>query len=382
MDVDDQQVRPEDGSGVPEPAPGQPDKTSEPPEASEQGKAPSDPGPAPSRARGRTALIVVVAVIALAALGAAAWIYADTVGSQRVAVERLDRATTLVEQADGVVLDLDEIVRAEIDETTQERAEDVAGRVPDAIADLEEAIELIDAAQEDLPERDVAYALALRDSGSARLEMLAVADPILEANRKAAAAIGPANAGWEAIIDADELSNEAAEEYSKLTEAGVERSTELADEAIGRIEDARTYFSEAATAFPEVDFGPYDEYCEKKLEALEISKEADAAWLADDIAEANRLGARYNEADQELTELAEEFPSAPAILIANAFESLAADPMEAYFEARARATAADARLREVTDQPESEPEEDESGEDGGVQDDEGEPNGQGGTDEE
>ncbi len=318
--------------------------------------SPAPPPEKPQR-KGPRALIVIV-MVALIALGVAGWVYVETVGTQRAAVERLDEATRLVESADTVVLDFDEIVRAEIDAATSQRAQEVGEQVPDAVAELERAVELIGEAREDLPSADVAYALALRDSAAARLEMLEFADPILEVNRKASAALGPSAQGWELIVESEELSMEAATEYSKLTREGVERSTELAGEAIAKVSSARELFSEAATAFPEVDFAAYEEYCEKKLAALEISKQADAAWLAGNIAEANTLGTRYNEAEQELAGLAADLPSSPAILIAAAFEEFATEPTAAYFEARARATAADARLRETTGQPTPEPEAD------------------------
>ncbi len=307
--------------------------------------ATATPPPAGPPRRGSRGLIAAVAVIAVVALGVAGWMYLSTAGAQRAAVERLDEATALVEQADAVVLDVDEIVRAPIDEGLGERASEVATQVPDAIAALDDALALIAEARPDLPSGDVAYAVALRDSAEARIEMLELAGPILEANRKASVAITASTAGWDLILEAETLSTQAAQEYSKLTREGVTRSTDLANEAIAKTNQARALFSEAATGFPEVDFSAYVEYTEKKVAALEISKQADVAWLNGRIADANTLGAQYNQAEQELAQLAAALPSSPVVLVAAAYEQVATAPTEAYFEARARATAADARLR-------------------------------------
>lgn len=300
------------------------------------------------------ALVIVAATIAIVALGIAGWMYYEITTAQRAAVELLENATELVESADAVVLDFDEVVRAEIDSEMTTRVAGVADRVPGAVDDLEEALDLIAESLEDLPDDEIAYARALESSARARLEMLEGADTILDANRKAAAALGPATEGWDLLLESNQLSREAVEEYNKLTRESVTRSAELTREADTKIREAKTLFSEAATGFPEAELSTYIEYSDAKIAALEISKQADEAFLADRPAEANTLSERFNEAERELAEKAAELPATPAEPIAAAYESLAGAATEAYFQARARATEADARLREVGDPPDGE----------------------------
>lgn len=279
--------------------------------------------------------------------------YYENLTTRRLAVERLDEATALVEAADQVVLDVDEVVRAEIDAEVGEQATEVAPRVPGAIDELTEALALIEEALRDLPDEELAYAAALEASAKARLEMLEQAEVILKANEKAAAVLEPATNAWDLVLEAEELSSEAVDEYNKLTREGVTRSSELTAESREKVVKAKGLFSEAATGFPEADLADYVEYCDAKLNALEISKQADEAWLAGRPEEANRLGEEYNQAETELVERVEGLPASPSEPIAAAYEELAGEATEAYFEARSRATEADAYLREIAGEPDS-----------------------------
>ncbi|MFU8890912.1 MAG: hypothetical protein ACNA76_04525, partial [Anaerosomatales bacterium] len=263
------------------------------PPATAQAPTPPPGGPR----KDLTAVAVVVAGIALIALAIAGWMYYETTTAQRAAVDKLEDATALVESADAVVLDLDEIVRSEISSELVTRTVEVADAVPGAVNELEEALALIDEALEDLPDDEIAYARALQSSARARLEMLEYAEPILDANRKAASALGPATRGWELILEANDLSRSAVEEYNKLTRESVTRSAELTRESNDKVTQASDLFSQAATGFPEADLSMYVEYAEQKAAALAISMQADEAFLANRPAEANTLGDRFNEAE-------------------------------------------------------------------------------------
>lgn len=324
------------------------------------------PTPPPGGPRKDLAIVaIVVACIALIALGIAGWMYYETTTAQRAAVDKLEDATALVESADAVVLDLDEIVRSEISSELVTRTVEVAEAVPGAVDELEEALALIDESLVDLPDDEIAYARALQSSARARLEMLEYAEPILDANRKAASALGPATRGWALILEANDLSRKAVEEYNKLTRESVTRSAELTRESNEKVKRASELFSEAATGFPEADLSMYVEYAEEKAAALAISMQADEAFLANRPAEANTLGDRFNEAEKQLAEKARELPDSPAEPIAAAYEKLAGASTESYFQARARATEADARLREADgrDEEEAQLEQEDSGSD-------------------
>ena len=64
--------------------------------------------------------------------------------------------------------------------------------------------------------------------------MLEHGEQILEANSQAAAAMEHALTGWDLIIEAEKLSDDAVKEYNKLTDASVKQSKKLAAEAQGQ----------------------------------------------------------------------------------------------------------------------------------------------------
>lgn len=305
-------------------------------------------GPEPGGlSTGWKVVIALVVLAALTAIGVGWWLYYETTQARNAAIERLNEATALVESADDVVLAVDAVVRAEIDADVGEQAAELQDELPGAREELSSAIRLIGQARVDLPDDELVYAQALEDSALARIDMLDDASTILEYNVKAAAALDPALDAWSLVVEAGDLSIQAVESYNELTRESVTRSAELTGEAAEKVREAQALFSEAATGFPEVDFEPYLEYCAEKLAALEISKEANEAYLADRPEAANELSQRYNEAEQALAELAAELPASPAELIANGYERYAAEATEDYFDARARATDADGRLREA-----------------------------------
>lgn len=309
------------------------------PASSDTSEEDSNPG------RKRGIIITLVAVLVVAALAAASYWAYQTITDRREATERLAQATQFVEDADVVVIEVDEIVRTPIEVSVGVRAEAALDMVPDAEADLEEALSLIEKAEPALSEEDALDASALSDSAEARLEMLDHGSQILEANIKAAGAMEHALAGWDAIIESEDLSDAAVKEYNKLTDSAVKKSKKLAGEAQAKANEAKTSFEDAQKAFPEADFSAFIAYAEGKSAALAISIKADDAYLADKPTDANKLNDQYNDAEKDLIKLAKSLPASPVEPIKVAYEEIASEMTEAYYAARDRATASDALLQ-------------------------------------
>lgn len=299
---------------------------------------------------GRKLIYWLIGAVAVAALGAGGFFAYQGLTARQAADSELDRAITLVERADSVVLDVDEIVRAEIDTELGERAEDERGEIPGAVEDLEAAIELIDNALEDLADDRYAEARALRESAEARLAMLEPADTILEANVKAARALVPATDGWDQILEGESIADDAVAEYNKLTKESVTESKKLSEQAEAKITDGKAKLEEAVEAFPEADLAAFVEYATTKLANLEISQKANEAFLDGKNSDANKLSSEYNDAENKLVEQAKGLPASPAAAIAEAYESVAGTATTDYFEARQMATDADADLNSLSGQ--------------------------------
>jgi len=299
-----------------------------------------------NRLRRNRPWIIAAAIVIVIALAVAGYVAYTSATRSQAAADRLNEAQVLVEQADDTVLAVDEVVRSEVTTATGADASSAATRVPDARQDLERALELIDEAAPDLDEDLAPRAVQLRTAADARLEMLAVADSILTANVKAAAALGPAEKAWAAAVEAEKLTDQAVAQYNRLNKPGVTASKTLNMRAQTGFTRSRELFGLAEAAFPEAAFEAYRAYVEGKLRLVQISLQSDNAYLAGNIVGANRLAASYNAEEQKVIVLAKRLPDSPSRTIATAYESIAGSATAEYFSAREKATEADARLRE------------------------------------
>lgn len=295
----------------------------------------------------RTAWIIAGVLVALVVLSVAGiYIYQETV-SRAAALERLSEATELVRRADAVVIEVDEVVRGAITPELGVSASEAASAAPAAISDLERAQELISEALADLPEERAAEARALADSASARVKMLEQASGILPINVSVAGALGYARAGWDYLLEGEELADRAIEQYNKLTRVSVSESQRLNAQATERFKLALPELQAADRAFPEAGIAGFAKYTESKITLIGISAQADAAFLAGRTREANAFSVRFNATEQEVMKQLEALPETPELAIAGAYERLAGSATTAYFKARDEATRADEALNRI-----------------------------------
>ncbi len=288
--------------------------------------------------------IVFTSVIVVVVLAAAVFIGTNAISRRFEGARDLDRALVLLEEADEVVLDVDEVVRSEVSTSLAKQADELRGKLPGARRDLKESERLISDAMEKVTEDEQRRARLLRGSVQARLEMLESADVILDANVKAGLALAPSQEGWTLVLAAEKLADESVREYNRLQQASVARSTRLATQATTRLRAAAPYFSEAATAFPEGGFDRYVAFIDGKVALLALTRKTNNAWLKGDIAASNAAVKSYNTKEQEVLALARVLPATPGKAVSDAYDRLAGEATRRYDAARKKATEADARL--------------------------------------
>lgn len=282
--------------------------------------------------------VAFVAVVAFALIGY------RTFNLRLEAARQVDRATNLIEQSDGIVVDVDEVVRAKVTAGLDEEANAALESVKDAQGLLDEAVELIDGAMPDLNDDERERTALLRDSATTRIKMLETSPALLEANAQAALALPLAADGWDALLDADKLSDQAVASYNKLTKAGVTKSRKLNREAAKSLEASQEKFEAAAEAFPAAGFADHLAYVEARIALNKLSQRSDAAWLDGKIEKANDLIAEYNKKDKRAVARAKDLTT-PEALIAQTFEAETKELLAAYYAARDLALAADEALR-------------------------------------
>ncbi len=310
------------------------------------GAAPSAPAPiAPSNGRGRRVLWGALAAVGMVALVVFALLGYRQYTVRTESLGKIDRATVLVEQADEAIVDIDEVVRAKVMPELAEEASAAATSVDQTSAKLNEAMSLIDDAIPGLASKDRQRAQLLRASTERRAEMLEHVPALLAANARAATALPLATEGWNALVEAAKLSEQAVAAYNKLTKEGVTQSRDLNQKAGTTLATAHARFTSAEKAFSAAPFEQYVAYTEARIELNKLSQQSDAAWLAGDIAKANNVIATYNEADKRAVALAGKLPETPQKAISSAFEEETSKLMEEYYAARDRALRADEALR-------------------------------------
>lgn len=286
-----------------------------------------------------------VAIGCVVALGLFAWLGSFMVSKRMEAARGVDRAASLIQKADATVLAIDEVVRSEVSADIAEKAKSLSSKLGATKGQLDDAVAQIDAAMPRLTDDEQKRARLLRDAAKARLEMLAVAGDILDANVKAGTALPKAGDAWQRTIAGDEYSDAAVKSYNLLTKDGVTKSASQNVLAETEFRAAKDLMSQAASAFPEADFSAYVGYIDQRLAAVAISKQSDAAWLAGDAAKANALIASYNAADAKAVELAKGLASSPTVVVADAYKALADAKTTEYYTARQKATDADAAIK-------------------------------------
>ena len=291
--------------------------------------------------RSRLLMRVGLSVGAVALLAAAAWGGLSLASGGRAGAD-LDRALELLAKADKVVLAVDAVVQAKIEPGLAEEARARAEDVPTAVKDLEDAAALLEGVDGKVRGREAELAAVAAEAAQGRLEMMRAADRLLDANAKAAKALGYAGDGWVFMGEAEKLGDQAVSEYNKLTKAGVTSSQRTNERAIERVKEARALFSQAASAFPEADLATYVSYSDEKLAVLESSGRIDELWLAGKSAEANAEVQKYNNLDGLATTRANQL-KAPSAAIAEGFEKVTRTDADRYYQGRDKAAKADSR---------------------------------------
>ncbi|MBF4509036.1 MAG: hypothetical protein ISP10_00950 [Aeromicrobium sp.] len=292
----------------------------------------------------RIALItLVVLLVAAGAVGGVA-VY-QQLDRVRTAQARLDAAAALLDGAEERLLEVDSAVQAEISSeiaTQSVEAIEVAQQVrADAIAAEAIIVEILP----DLAPDMLQMAEALKDSAAARVEMMEAAPVILEADRKAALAIDPADEALEAIKAAEAHITTAVAEFNKHTEAGVKASTANSEQARLRLVEARSLLETSTAAFPEADYDAFIEYVDAKIALIADSKQIDSLWLAGKVQESNAKLDAYNKKDAEIVAMAKALPASVRDPIADAYEDITAEARKRYFDAREQARVAGDRVR-------------------------------------
>lgn len=299
-------------------------------------------------------VIVLAVVVALGAGGFFAW-RCLTGGMQ--AREQINLAIKAVQEADTVIVEVNDAVSSPIGDTASFTDEQLSSGSRSATEALMRASDNISRARglnEFLDDDQRAVLSALDDSISARKSMLGAGQVIVSVDAsvgkarnlleqslaKAASADAKAR---EAATAANEYAKHLAGQESQQADANV--PVTIDNEAISLLNEANDLLGQAKSAFGDADYSAYEAYLSKKVEAAQLMLEADSAILSGDFERAGECVAKYNETDAAASELAAALPATTNDVFLDPYTRLTSAERESYLAAQQKATEADALVR-------------------------------------
>lgn len=300
------------------------------------------------RRRSHRALIAVITTILLvAAIGGGGYFLYKEITAHQEQVSLLDQSLDKVNEADKVIVALDQIINEDFDESDSETMGKILEAIPDAATLLSEGEELANEALEDMRDSgDKEATEQTIDAIEARKEMLTYGAELLNFRIQAQADIAKIEEIWDMVLSADAAAREAAELVTDTTPENVNASKEKTLEAQTLFNDATYLLSELETSTLSLDTELLYGYLSKRSEAMGYAIASDDAILIQDRVTAETQNEAYNTAETEASTLAKDIPEDITQLVMDAYESAIADTEESYMETRLSASTADAFLRD------------------------------------
>ena len=294
------------------------------------------------RRRRARLLLLPVGVLALALFLAVFW---PVMQGRLNAAKQVDQADALLKQADGTVADIDKIVTAQLAPDAAPGVPSVAAQILVARRELSQASALVSAAMPHLTDAEQRRAALMQTSATARLTMIDRAPVILATSTKAVKAKTLGDQAWHLTTLARDAEVAAARNYNRQSASAVESAAVSVTTIKGRLADARTLYSQAASAFPDAGFDRYVAYVDLKRSETAQLQEAAREWLAGSRPVAALAFKGYRAAATKSAAAAKSLPPAPGNATGDAFRRLAGAASDAYAKAKQQALAADRALQ-------------------------------------
>jgi len=261
------------------------------------------------------------------------------------AAKQLDEAATLLGKASGTVGGIDKLVTDQLSAEPSKQIRDISAESLVARRELKQAQSLLNDAMPHLTEDEQRRGELIRSAAEARLKMLDSAPLILKTSTRAAAAKEFVDSAVAQFKLADQSEKRANALYKQQTALGVRSASDLYALASGSLKIAQSTYSQAATAFPGVDFAGYQSYLDMRRGALKTALLSASVWLDGDVPGGQLLHDAYVAQNKQAVAAAEKLPSAPSRAVGDAFKRVAGRSRDIYEKARTQADNAEKALK-------------------------------------
>lgn len=181
---------------------------------------------------------------------------------------------------------------------------------------------------------------------NARLNMIDAGGAILSTTTNLLQLYEKAQEGWNTLLEGDSLTRDAATLIAETSPENTLASSEISTEAITTFAQARESLVAAQDLCPEIDLSAFLEYIDLRIEAQEQALASNQAYLERNKERAGEANEAYNNLESEAATLIKSQKSDPIALVEEYFEQAINSDVATYDTERARASEADAFLRD------------------------------------
>ncbi|MBK5211507.1 MAG: hypothetical protein JJE36_04250 [Coriobacteriia bacterium] len=290
----------------------------------------------------RSSAVICVASVFVLAAGA-------LVGVSLVRKQDIEFKTTTaigqVEQADKVIVRIDELLTSEADAHTPARIVTLEEDIAPAKTHLAQASAAMEYVKKHGSKKQADKARAIRASIDMRNNLLSMSPRLLEADRTAATSLIAAGSSWEFLNDGVTKANQALQIFSTTDKRDINVSRNLNKEAEKSFMNAKRRLQEAETAMPQADFSTYSRYLDTRIAMSQAASDADAYWMKNNLKEANKAIENHNKLSKKAVSIADNELKPLSEIIVKAYEEQTGTFSEQYFAARKKVALMDNQIR-------------------------------------
>lgn len=255
----------------------------------------------------------------------------------------VDEAVEYVARADVNIIQMDDVLNSRVTTATLGEIANIRPGVDVAIDALESAQELLDRAK--TKDASVMSEVRLLEQAiGARLDMLALAPPLVSLTERAGESFVSAAAGFDTLAAASERSAAAKSSFNPKSNSALERTRATSGEALDMYRDARRKFEAADVSLPEADYSDYIAYVDLRIQMSQALQGTCDYLLRDEPTRANAKIRQFNLLESRASTAAGKLDPIEELVEAG-YESAAGTISTDYSAARAKVLELDNLVR-------------------------------------
>lgn len=256
----------------------------------------------------------------------------------------VDEAVEYISRADVNIVQMDDVLNSKVTTQTMSEIANVRPGVEVALDALESAQSLLERAKDKDPS-SIAEIRLLERAVDARLDMLALAPPLVNLTGNAGESLVRGLEGYQMLTQATNRAVQAKAAFNPASPEAIASTKEISAQAIAAFREAEDKLGEASTLLPDADYTAYFEYVNLRIQMLQALESAANHASRGDAAAANGEIRRLNELDGQAAAVASSRLTAVESIVENGYRAAAGTISTDYSAAKAKVLEVDKLVR-------------------------------------